>query len=235
MRWGAVVVAAGRGTRLGAPKQFVELAGLPMVGWSIRLLDLMPEVSERVVVTEAEWLEPMRELAARVSPQYQITVVEGGQTRQQSAGIGLNALSTSCEAAFVHDGARPLVRVDDIRAGMQEVRARRGALLAAPVIDTVKLVDAQTMVVSCTLDRAALWSAQTPQFAMLDDFLRAHEAAIDHHFEATDDVGLLEQIGLEVVVVPGSSENFKVTLPEDVLRADTLLRKRVADVSEAAE
>jgi 2-C-methyl-D-erythritol 4-phosphate cytidylyltransferase len=225
--WAAVVVAAGRGTRLGEPKQFLELAGLPMAGWSLQTFASMPEIGELVVVTEPEWVERMRELVARVAPAHTIRVVEGGASRQESVYKGLRVVPERCEAVLVHDGARPLVRIDDVRAGTNEVRDGRASLLAVPVIDTIKTVNPKTLIVRQTLDRVTLWSAQTPQFALTADLQWAHERARGESVEVTDDAALLEAIGIEVVVVPSSTENFKVTLPEDVARADAFLRGRV--------
>lgn len=226
--WAAVIVAAGRGTRFGRPKQFLELAGLPMVGWSIRTFAGMPEVHEIVIATEIEWLDRMRELSASVAPQRTVVVVAGGDSRQASVFAGVRAVSDRCDAAFVHDGARPLVRENDVRAGMAEVRAGRAALLAAPVVDTIKVVDTATRTVRKTLDRSKLWAAQTPQFALRSDLVRAHERAVADGIAATDDAAVLERIGIEVVVVPATTENFKVTLPEDVARAEAFLWERSA-------
>jgi 2-C-methyl-D-erythritol 4-phosphate cytidylyltransferase len=226
LSWAAVVVAAGRGTRFGQPKQLLEIAGLPMAGWSIQAFSRMPEIAEIVVVTETDWFTAMGELAARVAPEHDVRIVAGGATRQRSVYNGLRAVSKS-NAALVHDGARPLVRAGDVRAGMHEVRTGRGALLANPVVDTMKVVDARTSLVRKTLDRGTLWAAQTPQFALLADLLRAHDAALRDAVEATDDAALLERIGVEMAVVPSTAENFKVTHPEDVARAEAYLRERV--------
>jgi 2-C-methyl-D-erythritol 4-phosphate cytidylyltransferase len=226
-----VIVAAGRGVRFGQPKQFFELAGLPMVGWSIRAFARMPEVAELIVVTETEYVAQMQSLIERVAPQRTARVVEGAGTRQGSVRNGVLAVSAACQAVLVHDGARPLVRARDVRAAMAEVREGRGSLLAAPVVDTIKVVDDARMSVTRTLDRATLWAAQTPQLALTADLLDAHERAVSDGIEATDDAALLERIGVEVVVVPASSENFKVTLPEDVARAEAFLRERLAQAA----
>lgn len=226
--WAAVVVAAGRGTRFGAPKQLLELAGLPMVGWSLRAFAQMPEIAEIVVVTEPELSEPMRALYAQLAPKHSVRVVVGGASRQESVRNGLRVVPEECEATLVHDGARPLVRVDDVRAGMAEVRDGRGAVLAVPVVDTIKIVNPKSMIVRQTLDRGTLWAAQTPQLALTSDLQWAHERARESGVEATDDAALLEQIGIEVVAVPSTSENFKVTLPEDAVRAEAFLRQRLA-------
>ncbi len=233
MTWAVVVVAAGRGTRFGRPKQLLELAGLPMVGWSLRTFAQVPELVEIVVVTEAEWLAPMGELVARLLPGRSTLVVAGGATRQASVAAGLRALSAAPDALFVHDGARPLVRVEDVRAGMREVRPGRGAVIATPVVDTIKIVDAASMTVRQTLDRTTLWAAQTPQFAWRDDLERAHAQALQTQIEATDDVALLEAIGCEVAIVPATGENFKVTHAHDLARAELLLQGRVATEMQA--
>jgi len=228
MKWGGIVVAAGRGTRFGRPKQFVEIDGLPMVGWSIRALASVVEIEEIVVVTERDWLSTMEGLVARVAPACSIRVVVGGATRQASVRNGLRALSPASDAVLVHDGARPLVLPSDICMGIREVRSGRGAVLAAAVVDTIKVVDAESMRVVETPDRGRLWAAQTPQFAMRADLERAHDDADAAGVTLTDDVALLERIGLDVIVVPSSSENFKVTHAPDVRRAEAVLRERLA-------
>lgn len=226
MRWAALIVAAGRGARLGRPKQFLELAGLPMVGWSIQTFGAMNEIAELVVATEPELIEAMRELASRLAPECAVRVVRGGALRQDSVFEGLRAISAECDAVLVHDGARPLVCATDVRAGMREVRVGRAALLAAPVIDTIKNVKPESRRVRATLDRRTLWAAQTPQFAMMHELLGAHERARREAVVATDDAALLERGDIEVIVVPSTSENFKVTFPADVARAEAILQAR---------
>jgi 2-C-methyl-D-erythritol 4-phosphate cytidylyltransferase len=226
VKWAAVVVAAGRGARFGRPKQFLELAGLPMVGWSIRRFAGMPEIDELVVATEDECADQMRALIARLAPDRAARVVRGGASRQGSVYEGLMAVPPEIEAVLVHDGARPLIGASDVRAGMREVRPGRAALLAAPVVDTVKVVDAPSRIVKTTLDRRTLWAAQTPQFALSAELRAAHERARRDGVAVTDDATLLEQNGIEVIIVPATGENFKVTLPADVARAEILLRER---------
>jgi 2-C-methyl-D-erythritol 4-phosphate cytidylyltransferase len=221
-------VAAGRGERFGRPKQFVELAGVPMAGWSVRTFSELDDVVDLIVVTEREWLEPMRELVERFAPATANVVVEGGASRQASVRNGLRAVPERCDAVFVHDGARPLVRACDVRAGMEAVREGRAAVLAAPAVDTIKVVDPPSRAIVATPDRRTLWAAQTPQFAMVADLARAHEHALREGVEATDDSALLERIGIKVVVVEASSDNFKVTHPEDVARAQAVLLERSA-------
>ncbi len=223
MRWGAVIAAGGRGERFGRSKQFVEIAGLPMLGWSIRAFAGMREISEMVVAIDAGLVERAEKLLAELAPGTVVRVVVGGHTRQESVANGIAALSERVDAVLVHDGARPLVRSQNVRAAMREVRPGRGAVIATPAIDTIKVVDRATMRVRQTLDRSDLWAAQTPQLATLADFRKAFASDAN----ATDDTALLEHVGIEVVVVPSRHANFKVTLPEDVAPADVILRERL--------
>jgi hypothetical protein len=139
----------------------------------------------------------------------------------------LAAVPERCAGVLVHDGARPLVTARDVRAGMRVVRKGTASLLASPVVDTIKVVDHEQGVVLRTLDRSELWAAQTPQFALTSELRRVHAEASRNAVAATDDATLLERAGLDVVVVPASTENFKVTLPADRDRAEALLLQRV--------
>src|SRR5581483_8464531 len=189
------------------------------------------EISDIVVVTEPDMLERMHTLAEEIfsgtsseRPHAKpFTVVIGGATRQESVRRGLDALPERCAAVLIHDGARPLVRANDVRAGMAEVRTGRASLLAVSCVDTIKVVDGERMTVLQTPDRTTLWAAQTPQFAMTSDLRRAHERATADGIVATDDTALLERIGIEVAIVPTTSANFKVTRPEDLALAAAFL------------
>jgi 2-C-methyl-D-erythritol 4-phosphate cytidylyltransferase len=227
MRWGAVIAAGGRGERLGRPKQFIEIAGVPMLGWSIRAFASMSEITDIVVAIDPALVARAGELMEQIAPDCPARVVVGGMTRKESVRNGIDALREGVEAVLIHDGARPLVRVQNVRAGMRVVRPGRGALLATPVVDTIKVVDKDSLRVEKTLDRSALWSAQTPQFAMLADFRRAY--ALQE--SATDDAALLERVGVEVVIVPSPQANFKVTVPEDLPLAELFLRERLESVA----
>jgi 2-C-methyl-D-erythritol 4-phosphate cytidylyltransferase len=230
--WGAVIVAAGTGTRFGGPKQLVEIAGKPMVAWSLDAFASMPEISDIVIVTEPEHVASMEALAGPRVRSATLRVVHGGIDRQASSANGIAALPQHCAGILIHDGARPLVRPAAVRAGMRAVRPGVAALLAAPVVDTIKVADGDGKVVR-TLERASLWAAQTPQFATARDMRRAHAEAVRHAWpRATDDAALLERAGLDVLVVEGSPDNFKVTLPLDLTRAETLLSEREAPIDE---
>ena len=226
MTFAAVVVAAGRGVRFGRQKQLVEVAGRPLVAWCLATFGSMAELGELVIATEEEHLATMTELARTYAPTLRATVVRGGATRQGSVRSALAVVSSDCDAVFVHDGARPLVRAEDIRIAMALVSPGTGVLLAAPVVDTIKVVAADGVSVTRTLDRTELWAAQTPQFGMLADLRLAHAAAMIAGDDATDDAVLLERAGHRVLVVAPSGENFKVTMPGDRDLAEAILRER---------
>lgn len=226
MIWSAVIAAAGRGTRFGRPKQLVELAGKPLVAWSIETFAAMPEIVDLIVVTEPEFIELLETVIRPRAGALSVQIVRGGATRQESVRRGLEAVPEHCAGVLVHDGARPLLRPHEVRAGMRVVRPGIASLLATPVVDTVKVVDERRKVTR-TLDRGALWAAQTPQFAATRDLQRAHAEAVRHKWPlASDDAALLERAGIDVTIVEASAENFKVTLPGDLARAEAILRER---------
>jgi len=208
MIWGAVIVAAGRGTRFGRPKQLALLGERPMLAYSIETFAAMPEICELVIVTEPDYIEDVEALALGRVGSLPCSVVAGGPERQDSVRLGLAALGEGCVGVLVHDGARPLVRPSDIRAGMRVAR---------------------------TLDRATLVAAQTPQFAMARDMRRAHADAERSGALLTDDTALLERAGCDVIAVVGSPDNFKVTHLEDVLRAEAILAKRSPTIVDEEE
>ena len=228
MRFCAIVVAAGRGVRFGRPKQLALVAGRPLVAWSLATFGTMPELHDLVIATEFEHVAALEDIARAYAPRLRAVVVPGGATRQQSVEHALAVVDAACDAAFIHDGARPLVLAPDVRAGMAATGPGVGALLAAPVIDTIKVVAPDGRTVARTLERAELWAAQTPQFGTLADLRAAHARARRDGAEATDDATLLERAGARVVVIRASADNFKVTLPSDLELAAAILRERGA-------
>lgn len=227
LKFAAIVVAAGRGSRFGQPKQFILLAGKPMVAWSLQTFAAFDDLGSIVVATERDWIERMRSLLESIGPRCPWSVVAGGASRQESVGKALAAVPDRCNAVLIHDGARPLVRGDDVRAGMAAISPGRAAVLAAQMVDTIKEADARGTFVKRTLRRERLWAAQTPQFAMKEDLIRAHDLAQRDGFDATDDAALLEHAGVKIALITSSIDNFKVTTPDDAERADAMLQRRL--------
>ena len=202
-RVGAVVVAAGRGDRFGAPKQFLELAGVRLVDRAVVQCRAVSDEVVVVVPAGTTWDGPPVDVA-----------VEGGATRSDSVRAGLDALTREPDVVVVHDAARPLASRALFDAVIAAVCA--GADAAVPgvaVADTLKRVDGDRVVE--TVDRDAFVAVQTPQAFAFGALRRAHERG----GSATDDAALVEAAGGTVVVVPGEVTNFKVTEPVDLERA----------------
>jgi 2-C-methyl-D-erythritol 4-phosphate cytidylyltransferase len=209
----ALLVAAGRGTRLGSngPKALVAVAGRPMLEWSLDALRAVEEI-EAIVVALPEGLAAP---AGTVG-------VPGGAERSHSVLAALRA--SEGDPVVVHDAARPLVTPEIVRATLAALHEHGcdAAIAAAPVHDTVKR--AVEGVVHGTLDRSELWAVQTPQVFRRAALEAALAAGEDVLATATDDASLVEAQGGVVRVVPSPPENFKVTTPHDLRVADLLLR-----------
>ena len=218
----AIVPAAGSGERLGAgrPKALVAVAGDPMVVRAVDGLLSSGVVDDVVVVAPASHLEEMASvLSARAR------VVPGGADRVASVALGLAAVGDDVEVVLVHDAARCLCPGEVARAVVAAVRDGHGAVIPAlPVADTVRRVDPVGRVVGL-VDRAGLLAVQTPQGFRPDVLRRAHEAAVGSSVaaRATDDAGLVEALGGEVVTVPGDPRAFKITTSLDLAMAEALL------------
>jgi 2-C-methyl-D-erythritol 4-phosphate cytidylyltransferase len=216
-----VIAAAGEGRRLGSrlPKALVPLAGRPLFLHSVRTFGRLPFVREIAVVLPAAWVERIRKSHGRELARLKVTaLIAGGARRQDSVRAGLDA--TAAPIVLVHDAARPLVAPADIRAVARAAARKGAAVLAAPAVDTVKIVDGRGRVVE-TPDRSRVWLAQTPQGFRRKILETAYRR--NGRKDATDDVQLVERGGGRVVVVPATGLNFKVTLPEDLARAEKVL------------
>ena len=219
----AVVVAAGRGERLGAPeKVLLPLAGRAMLAWSLAALESAETIGPIVVVAGAHTLDAVGRLVRDEGFAKVKAIVAGGERRQDSVGAGLAALPAGIEVVVIHDGARPLAE-SELFDRCAVVAAERGAAIAAtPVADTLKRV--AEGVISGTVDRAGLWAAQTPQAFRLELLRRALAASSGE--TVTDEARLCEGAGVPVSVVSTSPANLKVTHAEDIPVADALLRAR---------
>ena len=227
----AVIVAGGSGERFGDPrgKQFVELAGLPLMCWSIAAFEQAPSVARLVVVCAPDRAAQVeKDVLARLSLKKPVALAPSGATRQDSVLSGLGAVPRDLEFVAVHDAARPLVEAEMIEAAIAAVRqdpALAGAILATRSVDTLKLVEGTTIV--ATPDRSFYWAAQTPQVFRRRVLLAAHKAAARDEYLGTDDASLVERMGGKVRVVESSRDNITVTLPEDLALAEAALERRL--------
>ena len=220
----AIIVAGGVGKRLKSKvrKSFVRLAGRPMLGWALKAVQNSPSVSEVVVVAHPKDLAAARTLARKERVSKLAAVVPGGESRMASVACGLRAVPPDTTWVLVHDAARPLVTPQIIESTIRAARAAKAAIAAVPVVPTIK--QARGGWVEKTLDRSTLWAVQTPQVFERKLLERAHRRA--HGFAATDDAALVEAIGKRVKIVPGSERNIKVTTPEDLTIAESLLKNK---------
>jgi 2-C-methyl-D-erythritol 4-phosphate cytidylyltransferase len=213
----ALIVAAGLGERLGAgrPKALVEVAGRPLLQWSVDVLSTVSEI-ECIVVALPAGVE---------APEGTVGVL-GGAVRSESV---LRALEVSGDGGpvLVHDAARPLLSVELVQATLAAVEEQGvdAAIAATPVTDTIKQADGQG-VVTRTLDRAVLWAVQTPQVFRRKALERALDVPDEVLAQATDDAWLIERAGGRVVVVPAPKDNIKVTTALDLELAELLLDRR---------
>ncbi len=221
----AVILAGGTGDRFGREggKQLVEIAGKPVLTWSAETFDAVGDVGLIVIVCPEErhdeYLKRAVDPFPFVTP---IAVAPAGAIRQESAFSGLECVPDDFEYVVMHDGARPLITPELVEHTIAMVKGNLdcdGAIVAHPAIDTLKVVE--DGVVMGTPDRNVFWNAQTPQVFRAGIFRRAHAAALSDGFVGTDDSSLIERLGGRVLVVEGSRDNMKLTVPEDydLLRA----------------
>jgi 2-C-methyl-D-erythritol 4-phosphate cytidylyltransferase len=222
MTTGAVILAAGRGERMGGiDKLLYPLAGRPLLAHSIAVIATHSEIEiDGVVVVASEASQGIvRDIVAEIAPFAK--VVLGGDRRRDSVLAGIEALP-NCDYVLIHDGARPLVTPEMVDLALAGARETGAALCAVPVADTVKRADSAGLVQS-TVSREGLWLAQTPQAFRSELLLRAHAAS---DIDVTDDAALVELLGEAVRLVMGSQQNIKVTTPSDLALADALMASR---------
>jgi 2-C-methyl-D-erythritol 4-phosphate cytidylyltransferase len=218
----AIVVAAGRGNRLGAPtaKAFLPVGGRPLVIYSLKTLAQCPTVAAIVLVVAPECIAVAQETLSHYGPwPVPVKVVSGGAERQDSVRAGIDAADEATELILVHDAARPFVSPACVTACMEAAADHGAAIAAVPARDSVKMVAADR-VITQTLDRQLVWLAQTPQAFRAGVLRQAHRQASRDGYSATDDAALVERLGVTVRVVLGEATNLKVTTPEDLAWAE---------------
>ncbi len=224
----AVVPAAGVGRRMGAavPKQYLSLAGRPVIERTIERLCRHPAIEAVVVALSPEdgyWPAIERDFGKPV------VTAKGGAERCYSVLNGLEALAGRAAAddwVLVHDAARPCLRSDDIDRLIETLAGHEvGGILGVPVADTVKRCDESGTIVE-TVDRAGLWRAMTPQMFRFETLRRALRRALDDAFLVTDEASAIEHAGLRPRMVEGHGDNIKITRPEDLALAELYLRQQ---------
>ena len=221
----AIIVAAGQGTRMGGEraKQFLELAGIPIIIHTLKAFEQCDGIQEIIVVLAAQESASFLSLAGKYSLQKLSKVVPGGITRCESVWHGLQAVrAATAEVVAVHDGVRPFITPDEITRTVNAAAEHEAAVLVAPVTDTIKEVKDGWIV--RTLMRSQLRRALTPQCFHYSLLRRAYEHADVMNTDLTDDSVLVEMLGKDVAIVEGSVRNIKITTPEDLAIAEGMIK-----------
>jgi 2-C-methyl-D-erythritol 4-phosphate cytidylyltransferase len=226
----AIIAAAGTGARMASdrPKQFLLLAGTPILFHTLKPFEQCDAIQEVIVVLPAEESAAFLTLAEKHGVRKVSRVVPGGTTRADSVKRGLMAIrSATAGIVAVHDGVRPFVTMDEISSTVAAAQSDGAAILVAPATDTIKQVDGDSVVK--TLERRELRRALTPQCFQYELLRKAYERADVNDPSLTDDSALVEQLGARVTIVEGSSRNIKITTPEDLLIAEAFLKAEIVD------
>lgn len=226
----AIIVAAGMGRRMGnRPKALLEVGGKPLLCHSLDLFQASPLIDGIVVAVPPGMLPSFRgAFAAGRGYTKVIAWVEGGERRQDSVAAALAAVPAEAELVAVHDAARPCASAELVRRVVEAARTRGAAIPGVEVVDTIKEIDRRGSVARSPA-RERLRAVQTPQVFSAALLREAYRAAGEKGLAATDDASLVERLGRPVAVVEGERGNLKVTVPEDVARAEGILKRRIKD------
>ncbi len=225
----AIIVAGGNSVRYGGeiPKQFQDICGRPMLTWTIEKFQMAETIDKIIIVVPEDSLVFVSEKIIDPYGFDKVTkIISGGTTRQESVCKGLEALPISTGFAVIHDGARPLIKTEDINRVVEVAKKEKGAILAVPVADTIKRV-VDSFIIT-TINREQLYCAQTPQVFQYDLIMEAHkEQSLKASVSFTDDAQLIESRGFKVKVVVPSGFNLKITTPQDMKLAEALIEKGI--------
>lgn len=224
----AIIAAAGMSNRMGSNinKQFISVDNKPILAHTIDKFEKCKYVDEIIVVAREDEIEYCRkEIVRRYNFNKVTKIVRGGKERQDSVYNGLLALDERCDIVLSHDGARPFVKIENIVDSIKSAFEYGACVVGVPVKDTIKVVGDKGNITN-TPNRDLLWAAQTPQCFKKSIIMEGYKKAIEDGFMGTDDAGLVERLGIEVKMIMGSYENIKITTPEDLIIAESLLKDR---------
>jgi 2-C-methyl-D-erythritol 4-phosphate cytidylyltransferase len=222
----AIIAAGGQGTRMAGkrPKQFLELAGTPIIFHTLKAFEQCDAIQEIIVVIPAQESAEFLSLGGKRGLRKLAKVVPGGATRAESVLHGLQAVrEATAEIVAVHDGVRPFVTPDEIARSVAAATREGAAILVSQPVDTVKEVRDGTVIK--TLRRADLRNALTPQCFSYNLLRRAYEGTDVSDPELTDESSLVERLGVRIAIVEGSPRNIKITRAEDLAIGEAILRQ----------
>ncbi len=229
----AVILASGSGTRFGdsRAKQFVLLDGIPVIIRSIAVFESSPLIHEIVLVVRKNDIEACRQLVKEYGFTKIVRIIEGGDTRRESAKKGFDAVNPSCKYVAIHDAARCLLTDGMLRDVMEAAFLHGGAACASRVTDTLKKSDGRDAITE-TIDRENVWAVQTPQVFLADMYRAASYLGERDGCTATDDCMLCERLGFKIHLVDCGKTNMKITYKEDMIIAKAILDYRKKEEKE---
>ena len=220
----AIVPAAGAGKRMGAPekKQFLLLKERPVLAWTLTALQRIRWIDQIILAVPEDRLRfVQREIIEKYHFSKVSKILAGGEERTDSVYLGLQQLPAEMNWVMIHDGVRPFVREDLLRAAVTTAHEYGNAILGVPVRDTLKQVTDQQVIK--TKKREHYWLIQTPQVFRTAELQELYHLAVRDEIQTTDDAAILEHYGKKVVVCRGDYYNLKITSPEDLPIAERLL------------
>lgn len=218
-----IIVCAGSSTRMqGRNKILLPLGDSSVIGNTMKAFQNCESVREIIIVAREGDIPEIKAEAQRVGITKLSECVTGGATRQESVISGMRCISKETEYIAVHDGARPLVKPEHIEKTIRDARVFGGAALGVPVKDTIKVVD--DGLVTDTPPRSSLYITQTPQVFRKKLYFEGVDFAMEHGLDFTDDCQLAEAVGGKIYMTAGDYTNIKITTPEDIMLAETLLK-----------
>ncbi len=229
-----IIPAAGVGKRMGGnvDKQFMLLAGVPILVHTLRVFQECERVRHIVVVTSLTSIACVKEYVQQWNISKVKDVIPGGVHRQDSVFNGLQALShLTDDIVMIHDAVRPFIRQREILAVAEGAEKYGAAVIGVQPNDTIK-ISGDGIFYDATLDRAAIWAVQTPQAFQWKVLLEAAVKARNDSFYGTDDAQLVERLGAKVKIIPGCSDNIKITTPDDLELAERLFLRRKQENSQ---
>ncbi len=224
MKTQAIIPTAGSGSRFNStlPKSLVTVRGKPLFVYALEVLKKSPLIDSVVLVVPQEHHETFEKIVEQSGFTQEVKIVNGGATRCDSVGCGLEATDADTDIVLIHDGARPLIGLDVVEASIKLCAQKEAVVVAVPVTSTIKKIDTQNMLVQETLAREELWEIQTPQVFKREILRRAY-VEVKNKNDLTDDASLVERLGMGISVLKGDYRNIKVTTPEDLFVLESFL------------
>ncbi len=228
-----IIAAAGMSNRMGSKinKQFIVIDNKPILAHTIEKFEACKYVDEIVVVSKENEVEYCRKEIVRKYGFRKVTnIIKGGKERQDSIYNGIMALNERTDIVLTHDGARPFVRMESIIDGIKGALEFGACVIGVPLKDTIKVIEEENKV-HHTPNRDLLWAAQTPQCFKINLLKEGYEYAISEGILGTDDSSLVEKKGYPVKMIMGTYDNIKITTPEDLVVAESIVKDKTLSIS----